>query len=107
MRELVRSMVVWGGAVTPGLAWAQDRPWDGWGMHPMMGAWGLWGVGMMVVMFVFWGLIIAALVLGIRWLVMQGREPRSDRAMAILRERYARGDISKEEFEARRRDLEA
>jgi putative membrane protein len=97
-------------AAVPLPAWAQDRPWDGWGMHPMWGAWGPWGVGMMVGMFVFWGLVIAGLVLGIRWLVVQGREPRaerSDRALAILRERYARGEIGKEEFEARRRDLDA
>lgn len=104
----VRSIAVLIGiSAMPQLVWAQDRPWDGWGMHPMMGAWGLWGIGMMVVMFVFWGLIIAGLVLGIRWLVTQGRDSRADRALAILRERYARGEINKEEFEAKRRDLEA
>ena len=108
MRGLMRSMVVLASPATvPAAAWAQDRPWDGWGMHPMWGAWGLWGIGMMVVMFVFWGLVIAGLVLGIRWLVTQGRDSRSDRALAILRERYARGEINKEEFEAKRRDLEA
>ena len=36
----------------------------------------------------------------------QGRASGSDSAMQILRERYARGDISREEFEAKRRDLE-
>jgi uncharacterized membrane protein len=30
---------------------------------------------------------------------------RSDAAVAILRERYARGEISKEEFDAKMRDL--
>jgi hypothetical protein len=33
------------------------------------------------------------------------RQARSDRALEILRERCARGDINKEEFEARRNDL--
>jgi putative membrane protein len=87
---------------------AQDRPWD-WGGHPMMWGWGAWGLGMMVMMFLFWALVIAGLVVGIRWLVRQGDEARSghsaDRALQILRERYARGEIGKEEFEARRRDL--
>jgi putative membrane protein len=60
---------------------------------------------MMFMMLVFWGLVIAGLFLGIRWLARQGREDRTDRALNILRERYARGEINKEEFEARRRDL--
>lgn len=46
--------------------------WD-WGMHPM---WGLWGVGMMVMMLVFWTVVIVGMVLGIRWLVSQGRTGR-------------------------------
>ncbi|NIN65239.1 MAG: SHOCT domain-containing protein [Anaerolineae bacterium] len=56
-------------------------------------------------MLVFWGLIIVALVLGIRWLVTQGRESRSDSALDILRQRYARGEINKEQYEAMKRDL--
>jgi putative membrane protein len=71
-------------------------------MHPM---WGVWGVGMMLMMLVFWGVVIVALVLGIRWIVSQGGQHRSDAALAILRERYARGEIDKEEFEAKKRDL--
>ena len=56
-------------------------------------------------MLVFWGLVIWGLVVGIRWLVRQGRDERPDRALETLRERYARGEIGKEEFEAKRRDL--
>jgi putative membrane protein len=44
-------------------------------------------------------------VLGIRWLVRQGRGSEPDAALDILRQRYARGEISKEEFEAKKRDL--
>lgn len=91
----------------PSLAAAQDRTYTwGPGMHPMWGIWGLWGIGMMLMMLVFWGAVIVGIVLGIRWLVTQGRESRaSDPALDILRQRYARGDISKEEFEARKKDL--
>lgn len=92
-----------GGILTlPVPAWAQERPW---GWHPMWGMWGAWGLGMMLFMTVFWVLVIAGLVLGIRWLVTQGREPRSDTALEILRQRYARGEINKEEFDVKRRDL--
>lgn len=72
----------------------------------MCGMWGAWGIVMMLFMFVFWGLVITGLVLGIRWLVQQGREADlSDAAVGILRQRYARGNIDKEEFLARKRDL--
>lgn len=91
----------------PSVAAAQERPSEwGWGMHPMWGMWGAWGIGMMLMMFVFWAVVIVGIVLAIRWLVSQGREPRSaDTALDILRQRYARGDISREEFEAKKRDL--
>jgi len=67
--------------------------------------WGVWGIGMMLMMLFFWGLVIVAIVLGIRWLVSQGKASRSDSALEILRQRYARGEINKEEFEAKKRDL--
>ena len=100
-----RLLGVLGSVSIPVVAWAQERPYDFWGMHPMWGMWGAWGLGMMLIMLVFWGLIIVGLVLGIRWLVSQGRESRSDSAMDILRQRYARGEIDKDEFETRKRDL--
>jgi uncharacterized membrane protein len=53
-----------------------------WEMHPMW--WG-WGLGMFFMMPLFWGLIIVGLVLGIRWLISQGKESRSDSALEILR----------------------
>ena len=89
-----------------GAVLAQERAYEwGWGMHPMWGFWGVWGLGMMLIMLLFWALVIVGLVVGIRWLLSQGRESRSDSALEILRERYARGEINKDEFEARKRDL--
>jgi putative membrane protein len=56
-------------------------------------------------MLFFWVLIIAAIVFGVRWLLNQGKEGRSDSALEILRQRYARGEINKEEFETKKKDL--
>lgn len=52
------------------------------------------------------GLVIVGIILGIRWLVYQGRPEISDSALEILRQRYARGEINREEFEAKRKDLQ-
>lgn len=71
---------------------------DGWG------GW-IWGGLMMVV---FWGGLIALVV----FLVRGARPPeRDDRRRApdareILAERFARGEISEDEFEQRKRVLE-
>lgn len=106
----MKQVLLWAAGVlssvgAPMMVWAQARPYEyGWG-HPMWGMWGAWGIGMGLMMLVFWGLIIVALVLGIRWLLSQGKEARSDSALDILRQRYARGEINKEQFEAMKRDL--
>jgi putative membrane protein len=91
----------------PALAAAQDRPYEwGWTMHPMWGMWGAWGIGMMLMMLVFWGVVIVCVVPAVRWLMTQSKESRvTDPALDILRQRYARGDIGKEEFEAKKKDL--
>ncbi|MGH2349029.1 MAG: SHOCT domain-containing protein [bacterium] len=86
----------------PGFAWAQPPSWESCGMHHM---WGLWGIGMLLLMFPFWGAVIAGIVVAIRWLMHQGRGSRSDSALDILQECYARGEIDREEFLARKRDL--
>ena len=78
-----------------------------WEWHPMWWVWGAGGLVMMLMMLVFWGLVIVGLVMGLRWLVGERRRPGNDTALTILRERYARGEIDRDEFEARRRDLEA
>jgi putative membrane protein len=75
----------------------------GWRMHPMWG-WG-WGIGMMGMMLLFWGVAIFAGVTGIRWFINQTKRPRADSAMEILRERFARGEIEKDEFEAKKKEL--
>ena len=83
--------------------------WDGmmgWGGG---GGWG-WGLfGLMHIL--WWVLIILGIVVLVRWTggagVRQGGRSGEDSALTILRERYARGEISKTEFEERKRDLAA
>lgn len=94
------------GLFAPAIVRSQERfPEWGWGMHPMGWMWGAWGMGMMLMMLLFWALIIAGIVLGVRWFARQTGEHRPDSALEILRQRYARGEINREEFEAKKRDL--
>ena len=106
---MYRKVVAAGSAacgLAPVTALAQERTWDWqWSTHPMMFMWGAGGLVMMLMMLVFWALIIAGVVIGLRWLIGQGRVGGRDEAMEILRQRYARGEIDKQEFEARARDL--
>lgn len=77
-----------------------------WG-YPMMGYWGGSWFGMFFMIF-WWLAVIAAIILFVRWLISQTREDsgRSGRtALDILKERYAKGEITKEQFESMRKDL--
>jgi putative membrane protein len=53
----------------------------------------------------FMAVAILVLVFGIRWLVTKGGKPRADSPLDTLKKRYARGEIDKEEYEARKREL--
>ena len=69
-------------------------------------SWG-WGGGMWLGTVLFWGVIIAAIVLLVRLLGNKAAAREGDKTpLQILRERYARGDIGKEEFEQKKRDLD-
>ena len=75
-------------------------------MHPLTWSWEAWGLGTMLMMLVFWGLVVVGIMFAIRWAVEIGRARATpDRALTILRERYARGEIERDEFEAKKRDL--
>ena len=73
-----------------------------WATPPMW--WG-WGIGMMAMMFLFWLIIIIGFIVGIRWLLGKGKAAPPDSALEILRQRYARGEINKDEFETIKKDL--
>jgi putative membrane protein len=55
-------------------------------------------------MIVFWALVIGAVWLLVR-AVAGGRTRSGSRALEILQERYARGEIDKTEYQQRRDDL--
>lgn len=80
-----------------------QRGWhDGWG-------WGHMFFGSFMMLLFFGGLIIL-IVLAIRWMGSGSAAggdsaSRGNRALDILEERFARGEIDKEEFEERRRLL--
>lgn len=72
-----------------------------------MESWGGWG-GFGLFHLLWWALLIVAGVWLVRWLIGVGRrndEPPADRALQLLRERFARGEIDADEFEARKREL--
>ena len=64
-----------------------------------------WGFGGGIMMLVFW-IAFALLVLWAIKAFSQGRDNKgSTSASDILKERYAKGEINKEEFEQKRKDL--
>lgn len=78
--------------------------WGNWGS----GGWLWWPLGM-VFMVIFWVLIVAGIVLLVRWLWTVGQpggSSRTDSALDILKKRYARGEITKAEYDERKRDLQ-
>jgi len=59
-----------------------------------------------VLMIVFWAAVIVGIVFLIRWLLLRSAPPKQQNsALDILKLRYARGEISKEEFEQMKQDL--
>lgn len=79
--------------------WGHMGDWSGWG-------WGGMGIGM-IGMSLFWILLIVAIVALVKggWggAALSARRP--EEPLDILKQRYARGEIEREEFEQKRRDL--
>lgn len=76
-------------------------------MNDMCGSWGM-GFGW-AFMLLFWGLLVVGIVVLVKWLMAQppgSKGSREKTALEIVQERYARGEIEREEYEQKRRDLE-
>lgn len=78
---------------------------NSYGYH-MMNGWGGWFMGPIMMLLVF-GLLILGVVLVLRALgIGDGARGNSqDRALEILKERFARGEIDEEEFQNRKKHL--
>jgi len=75
----------------------------------MMDGWGVMGPLMWFFMLLFWGFAILGVVCAIRWLVSRGKpggEPLPETPLEILKARYAKGEIGREEFERMKKDME-
>lgn len=103
----VAMAVLIGLAASPLPAWA-DYGEGGhmmWGAGGMAGMGGLFGIIMMLIM-----VALIAVVVAVIWrAVNPGKSGTSgdDSALTILKERFARGEIDKNEFDERRRVLDA
>jgi putative membrane protein len=77
-------------------------PWE-WHYYWEGGWWGF--LILMLIMIFFWGFVIGGVALVVRFILSAGRGRRPPEALEILKQRYARGEIEKAEFEEKKKDL--
>jgi putative membrane protein len=80
--------------------------------YGMMGGWGYGGYGFGVLHMVFWVVILIAVVVGIVWLVRSMTSAgartlpaRRSAGLDVLEERYARGEVNRDEYLQKKRDI--
>ena len=74
--------------------WMHEGPW-------------MWGIGW-IWMAIFWLLVILGIAALLKWLLRQGSGHGTmgvESPLEILKKRYAKGEINKEEFEEKKRDI--
>ncbi len=82
------------------MMWGYGHDWG------MMGGWGGGAFNMII-----WPLVLVALVIGAIWFVRSpsyggaGQLPRRSSALDILEERYARGEINRDEFLKKKQEI--
>ncbi len=115
MNKNVKTALIIGGillalAIVVPLVWGAVSGWQdgGWGMmgSGMLGGFSWWWF-MPIFFILFWGLVIWGIVTLVRGLSgSRGSDSsRADSALEVLKKRYARGEIDKEEYEEKKKDL--
>jgi putative membrane protein len=69
-----------------------------------------WGMGFgWIFMVLFWVLVIVGTVFLVRWIVSYGQKGQgmqsSETPLDILKKRYAKGEISREQYEQMKKDI--
>ena len=62
----------------------------------------------MVLMIAFWCAVIIGIVYFVKWVISTGKRPEimtEETALDILKKRYARGEISRDDFERMKQDI--
>lgn len=111
-RLLAQGLGVAAGLAPAGAALANGTQSGSWDHHGMM--WGGGGIHWFlgpILMLLFLAVLIAAVVLLVRWLSgpgggLSGGQQSSGSARQILEDRFARGEIDEEEFRRRKQALE-
>lgn len=61
-----------------------------------------------LLMLLFWGLVILGIVALVKWITLMSRGDSPGKTpLDLLNERYARGEIDREEYEQKKRDLQS
>jgi len=76
----------------------------------MMGGGWFGGIGMMIIGFLGFVLLVVGIIYIIRWILPQTNNQQqkyidSDNSLGILKKRYANGEIDKQTFENMKKDL--
>ena len=81
-----------------------------WGHGPNMMGWGsgMGGFGI-ILNIIIWVAVIIGIVFLVRWIAgfakQKDQATKEDSALEILKKRYASGEINKEEFEQKKKDI--
>jgi putative membrane protein len=107
LSALVGASVIGPGLMWPGMMWGYGSG----GAAPIAGSWGISMALGMLAMLAFWVALIAGVVLLLRWALGQVAAPTAstgtDDPVAILRRRYAAGEIDQAPYERIRAELAA
>jgi putative membrane protein len=75
------------------------------------GGWGWWGWMGLAHGVLWWAFLILGIVLLVRWIsrsdARTAAAPPAETALDILKKRYAKGEIGREEFEQKKLDLQS